>query len=539
MQIFLRLVLLFAIISCHPVHAQLSADTIAMLDKIMARYTEATPGAQLAISRNGQIVYSAAKGMADLEHNVPLGKVSKTEAGSVSKQFTAAAILLLEQQGKLSLNDDVRKYIPELPDFGHTITIRHLMQHTSGIKDWGSIAEITGWPRGTKAYTNDDALHFITLQKTLNNKPGDEYIYSNSGYTLMTHIVQRLSGISHAAFTKKYIFEPAGMKNTEWRHDYKQVVKDRAIAYNKSSNNYITNMPNEDTYGHGGLLTTAEDLLAWNQYYLNGKLGGQELLTRQTALSSLNNGRRNTYAAGIVIDSLDKWKMISHSGATAGYRANLEYFPQLDLSIAWLSNTSQSDLSNTPSAARKVFVNPPSAAVNQEQQASLVDAKLFEAYAGAYKNDKTGEGIRLRIKEGSLISEQNGKLTLLAPDKALVGRAQILFHSKPRSFTMINGAGDTLLFKGVDTANVAGTRATEYAGVYTSEETESKLAVLVKDGKVYLKRRSNEILLMPVYKDGFSFPAGDLYFERDKKGRISKLYISISRARKVEFKKVD
>lgn len=165
-----------------------------------------------------------------MEHNVPLTKQSKIEAGSVSKQFTAAATLLFEQQGKLSLNDDIRKYLPEVPDYGNTITIRHLLNHTSGLKDWGSIAELAGWPRGTKAYINDDALQIISQQKKLNNKPGDEFIYSNSNYNLQAIIVQRVSGMSLADFTKKYIFEPAGMKNTEWRDNYSKVVPNRAIA---------------------------------------------------------------------------------------------------------------------------------------------------------------------------------------------------------------------------------------------------------------------------------------------------------------------
>ena len=176
--------------------------------------------------------------MANLEYNVPLTKTSKIEAGSVSKQFTAAAILLLQQQGKLSLNDDVRKHVPEVQDYGMPITIRHLMDHTSGLKDWGSIAEITGWPRGTKTYSNDNALQIISQQKTLNNKPGDEYIYSNTNYTLLTIIVDRISGSDLPAFTKKYIFDPAGMKNTEWRDNYKKVVPNRAIAYSKSGRFY-------------------------------------------------------------------------------------------------------------------------------------------------------------------------------------------------------------------------------------------------------------------------------------------------------------
>src|SRR6187431_491241 len=153
--------------------AQSWQDTLLHIEKIFSRYKPANPGTQLAISRHGTIIFSKAWGMADLEHNVPLTTESITEAGSVSKQFTAAAVLLLEQQGKLSIDDDVRKYIPELPDYGSTITLRHMMQHKSGLKDWGAVMAIAGWPRSTKTYNNDDALYVVCHQKTLNHKPGD------------------------------------------------------------------------------------------------------------------------------------------------------------------------------------------------------------------------------------------------------------------------------------------------------------------------------------------------------------------------------
>jgi CubicO group peptidase (beta-lactamase class C family) len=370
---------------CTISRAQSWVDTVAMIDKIFSRYGIEVPGAQIAISRNGETIYSSARGMANLEYNVPLSKTSKIEAGSVSKQFTAAAILLLEQQGKLSLDDDIRKYFPELRDYGTPIRIRHLINHTSGLKDWGSIAEITGWPRGTKTYNNDNALQIILQQKTLNNRPGDEYIYSNTNYTLLTIIVNRVSGSDLPAFTKKYIFDPAGMKNTEWRDNYKKVVSNRAIAYSKSGANYLTDMPNEYVYGHGGLLTTAEDLLAWNHFYLNGKLGNPSLLLKQLATNPFNNGRPHNYGAGLVVDSANGWAIITHSGATASYRANLDHFPQLGLSFAWLSNNSQGNLSDIPSSVRNLLVKNLLPAPLNATPIKGIDFKTFMPYLGAYR----------------------------------------------------------------------------------------------------------------------------------------------------------
>ncbi len=525
---------------CTVTNAQSWIDTAAMIDKIFSRYSIESPGAQLAISRNGEIIYSSARGMANLEYNVPLTKTSKIEAGSVSKQFTAAAILLLQQQGKLSLNDDVRKHVPEVQDYGMPITIRHLMDHTSGLKDWGSIAEITGWPRGTKTYSNDNALQIISQQKTLNNKPGDEYIYSNTNYTLLTIIVDRISGSDLPAFTKKYIFDPAGMKNTEWRDNYKKVVPNRAIAYSKSGANYLTDMPNEYVYGHGGLLTTAEDLLAWNHFYLTGKFGNPSLLLKQLATNLFNNGRPHNYGAGLVVDSANGWATITHSGATASYRANLDHFPQLGLSIAWLSNTSQGNLGDVISSARNLLVKNLRPAALQLTPVSGIDFKTFTPYLGAYRESKLGTGVKLYMKNDSIYSETNGgPLPALGARSLAVGRGRILFlSSSPRTLHFIRAAGDTVLYNGVDSARQDGKTMNEYAGSYFSEEADTKITIKIKDGKLAIYRSNgSETFISPVYKDGFYFPGGDLYFERDKNGKISHFFISISRARKVQFVK--
>ena len=523
-------------------HAQLSQDTVALLEKIISRHTQTTPGVQLAISRNGQVIYSSARGMADLEHNAPMLTTSKTEAGSVSKQFTAAAILLLEQQGKLSIDDDIRKYIPELPDYGYTITIRHMMNHASGLKDWGSVAEVAGWPRGTKTYNNDDALQIITQQKTLNHKPGEEYIYSNTNYTLQTIIVERVSGTSHAAFTTKYIFEPAGMTNTEWRDNYKKVVPGRAMAYNKSGNTYLTNMPNEYVYGHGGLLTTAEDLLLWNQFYFSGKFGSPSLLSKQLETRPFNNGKHNNYAAGLVVDSANGEAVITHSGATAGYRANLDYFPKPGLSIAWLSNTSQGDMQNTAAAARALFIKKTESKKEEEVVSKPgIPVNTFLPYLGAYREEKTGAGIRLYLKDNAVYSVTNGgPLPILSQNMLAAGRARIIFFSaKPRTIHFVTAGGDTVLYTGVDTVQAGVAALQEYAGMYYSEEADAKMKLFVKDGKLVIKRREEETILNPVYKDGFSFPGGDVYFERNKKGKPVRFFVSVSRARKIGFVKMD
>jgi CubicO group peptidase (beta-lactamase class C family) len=203
--------------------------------------------------------------MADLEYDVALRPDSIFEAGSVSKQFTAAAVLSLAQQGKLSIDDPARKYIPELPDYGSPLTIRHLLNHTSGLRDWVSVEAIAGWPRTTRAYTQAHVLDILSRQRALNYPPGAEYSYSNSGYNLAAMIVERVAGKPFSAFTREVIFTPLGMSSTSWRDDFRRIVKGRAIAYSENGGTIRQLMPFEDVHGNGGLLTTVGDLLKWNQ----------------------------------------------------------------------------------------------------------------------------------------------------------------------------------------------------------------------------------------------------------------------------------
>jgi CubicO group peptidase (beta-lactamase class C family) len=519
--------------------AQSWQDTIIQIEKVVSQYYQLqSPGVQLSISRNGEIIFSKAWGMADLEHGVPLTTNSILEAGSVSKQFTAAAILLLEQQGKLSVNDDVRKYVPELPDYGHTIRLRHLLHHTSGLRDWGSVADLTGWGRTTKFYTNNDALEIIARQKRLNNKPGDEYIYSNSNYNLQAIIVQRVSGLSLADFTRKYIFEPAQMLHTSWRDNPNRIVPNRAIAYSSTGNDFQINMPNEYVYGNGGLLTTTEDLLKWNSFYLNGKLAGASFLEKQLQTEPFNNGAAAEYAAGLVVQKMGGWNTISHGGATAGYRAHIIFYPELKLSIAILSNTPQ-NFTTVTDAIRKLFVTDRS----EQQNVQVASYKPSEAslknYKGWYKNERDGTGFKLTVKKDSLFIYET-PLQAVAENKFRVGSQEFLMNRNKGLYFIIPGR-DTISYTRTETASLTTNRLREYEGTFFSEETISSVIISIVKDSLSMRLKPDEVYsLLPLYKDGFASPEGDfnLYFIRDRNGKVQKLKISVDRARNVEFEKM-
>ena len=298
------------------------ADAAEGVKKIFAPYDHIdTPGCAVGVSLAGNEVLHAAYGMADLEHHVALTPDSVFEAGSVSKQFTAAAVLLLAEQGKLSLSDPVSKYFPELPNYGTAITIDHLLHHTSGLRDWGSVAEIAGWTRTTREYSNAWVLDIASHQKSLNYNPGDEWSYTNTGYNLLAILVQRVSGKSLAEFTHDNIFLPLGMHTTSWRDDFQRIVPDRAIAYAQSSGVEHQLMPFENAYGNGGLLTTVDDLLRWNARFGSAKIGDATFVKSELEPGRLNDGRSLFYSAGLFLTAHLGVREVSHSGATAGYRA--------------------------------------------------------------------------------------------------------------------------------------------------------------------------------------------------------------------------
>jgi CubicO group peptidase (beta-lactamase class C family) len=290
------------------------------------------------VSRAGSIILQRALGMADLEHSVANTPGTIFEAGSVSKQFTAAAIILLAQQGKLSLDDDVRKYVPELPDYGTRITIRHMMTHTSGLRDWGNVAGIAGWPRGDRVHTHAHVVDILSRQRALNFTPGEQYSYSNSGYNLQAVIVARVSGMSFAEFSRRYIFEPVGMRNTQWRDDYTRIVKGRSVAYAARGGSFATDMPFENVHGNGGLLTTVEDLLIWTENLQTGRVFGPEFMALMHRRGVLNNGDTITYASGLQLVRYRGLPEVSHTGSTAGYRAFLARYPEQRVGVAVLCN---------------------------------------------------------------------------------------------------------------------------------------------------------------------------------------------------------
>jgi CubicO group peptidase (beta-lactamase class C family) len=385
-------------------------DTASQVQKIFARFNHTdSPGCAVGASIDGAIALNTAYGMADLEHNVALSPDSVFEPGSVTKQFTAAAVLLLAQDGKLSLDDPVRKYIPELPDYGSTITIRNLLNHTSGLRDWSNIVLIGGWPRGTRANSNMNVLDIAARQKVLNYLPGTAYSYTNTGYNLLAILVGRVAGKSLAEFTRERIFQPLGMTSTEWRDDYQRIVHNRAIAYSQTNGTTRQEMPFENAHGNGGLLTTVGDLLRWNRNFTEMKVGGPSFAAAQLEQGRLSDGRTIAYAAGLEVVAYKGLREVSHSGATAGYRGWLARYPDQALSVAVLCNTAAAnpvELGHTVADVYLAGFLPKDPAEPSVQ----VDSESLQVEAGLYRSDRDHSVISVELKDGHL---QIGTATIL------------------------------------------------------------------------------------------------------------------------------
>jgi CubicO group peptidase (beta-lactamase class C family) len=401
----------------------------AAVDDVFSKWTSSTPGCAVGVAVGGRPVLLKAYGMADLERDVRNTPDTVFEAGSVSKQFTAMAVQLLANDGKLKLDDPVRKYIPELPDYGWPLTIRHMLSHTSGLRDWGSVESIAGWPRTTREYTHAHVLEIASRQKSLNFEPGTRWSYSNTGFNLAAVIVARVSGMSFAEFSKQRIFAPLGMAHTEWRDDHTRLVKGRAIAYSLDNGEYHIEMPFENVHGNGGLLTTVGDLLAWNENLVSPKVGNPKLIADMSTVGRFNDGKPLAYGLGFFVEEYRGVHNVYHSGSTAGYRAHLNRFPAAHTSVAVLCNGSNGDASRAANRVSDAYLGdrlrpatpPPAATPAPAPMNPPPSAAQLTTLAGSYWSEEAETMLIAAVDQGALVLKRRPdsviKLTAIGPDK--------------------------------------------------------------------------------------------------------------------------
>src|SRR6266705_2790421 len=385
--------------------------TVAV-DEIFVDLTKAgSPGCAVGVYRDGKMVYSKGYGLANLEENVPVTPRSVFDIGSTSKQFTAASILLLEKQDKLSLNDDVRKYIPELPDYGQKVTILQLLNHTSGLRDYLTLMDLAGI-HTDGVTTDEDALQMIYRQKALNFAPGSDWLYSNTGFFLLSVIVKRVSGKTLREFAAQNIFVPLAMTHTLYRDDHASLISNRALAYDGKENGvgYRLDVSYFEQTGDGAVHTSVEDLLKWEENFYSGQIGGKDFVSEIQEQGKLNNGKVLDYAKGLRIADYRGLRTVSHGGAWGGYRAELFSFPGRHFSVACLCNLGSARPSNRAHRVADVYLaglmKPKEASTEMEekQEKKLISptAEQIRSYQGDYWSGELGVAYRLGIVDGKL-----------------------------------------------------------------------------------------------------------------------------------------
>jgi CubicO group peptidase (beta-lactamase class C family) len=493
------------------------------------RNTTHAPGCAAGVARGGSVLLTRGYGMADLESGVANAAETVFESGSVAKQFTAAATMMLVMDGRLSLDDPARKYVPELPAYDRPITIRHLLTHTSGLREWSALVSAQGWPRGTRRHTQAELLDVVTRQRALNYPVGDHYSYTNSGYGLLFTIVERVSGLSFDAFSQERLFRPLGMTRTAWRDDFTEIVPGRAQAYAPSRAGWRLDMPFEDVVGPGGLLTTVGDLLRWNEALTSRTLGGA-LVDSMSRRMRLTNGREIEYALGLFVTTYRGIPEISHSGATAGYRTFVARYPDRGgLSVAVLCNAANANAGAYAHALVDALVTdfPPAPALDT----TAVDSAAFARFLGVYRNGRTGAPLvvtpqmrgRFRtLPDGSFWAGAGGARWrfLTAPDGTPMG-----LHVLPAD-------GDTLLFTYAARERWKPTAAqlAEFTGRYVSDELGVTYEVaVVRDTLTVTVRPGQRLPLVPAYVDGFEAGGSTVWFTRDRRGRVSAAHLGEGR----------
>jgi CubicO group peptidase (beta-lactamase class C family) len=525
-------------------------DLITSIDSIFERFDGTrTPGCAVGVSEGHSIVLERAYGMADLEHNVANTPETIFEPGSVSKQFTAAATILLALDGEISLEDDIREYVPELPDYGETITIRHLLNHTSGLRDWGSVAGIEGWPRTTRVHTHTHMLDIASRQRSLNYPPGQYYSYTNTGYNLQAVLVERASGMPFAEFSKKRIFEPLGMTKTEWRDDFTRIVKNRSIAYSRNRDGiWSMRMPFENVHGNGGLLTTVGDLLRFTHNLETGELGGPRFIEEMHRQGTLNSGKTIAYASGLFIGEYKGVREVQHSGSTAAYRGFLTRFPDHGIAVAVMCNASTGNPGGLAHQVADLFLGdaitepevpaPPATIGKSPEQ--------LAALAGGYKiTGGARRGTRFTVEAADdRLRAAGTELFPVGENRFQSARGTVLlFDGTPmsdgRPAVTLNPQSDNIRMEPVAAFDPAETELAEYVGTYRSDEAEATFTVVLEEDELRMKDRWGEGgRLSPLYPDAFDAGRRTIIFWRDGSGRITEATLSESRVWDLRFRKM-
>jgi CubicO group peptidase (beta-lactamase class C family) len=512
-----------------------------------------SPGCAVAAMRDGKILYQRGYGMADLDHNVPITADTVFHVASMSKQFTAAAIVMLAQERKLSLDDEVRKYVPELPDFGAPVTLRQLVHHTSGLRDQWELLGLAGWRYSLDLITDDDVLSIMSRQKDLNFPPGSKHMYSNTGYTLLAQVVKRVSGQSFREFTTSRIFQPLGMRNTHFRDDHAEIVKNMAYGYVPAKDTFRISITNFDTVGATSLLTTVEDLALWDENFYNPRVGGPEMIRQMLERGKLSDGEQLDYAFGLVIGKHRGLATVDHAGGDAGYRSDMIRFPDQHFTAVCLCNRADSNPSELTLQVAEIYLAKEMTAADKVdagpgKTVQLAPEKLA-AKVGTYIKAEGGQTLSITLKDDKLhitpgAGEDSYEMNALSENDFRLATAPIDFKFEalkpggPLRLIVKHGEDKPEVFEAVSPFTPSTSELSSCVGFYYSEEIEPIYVMKIDDGKLVLHTLKNKPdTLRPISPDLFAGSMGTIRFKRNAQRQVSGFVLNADHVRNMRFQK--
>jgi CubicO group peptidase (beta-lactamase class C family) len=531
-----------------------TTQRIPEVDKLFSQWDKYdSPGAAIAVLKEGKIIFKNGYGESQLEYNIPITPSTIFHVASVSKQFTAFSIIMLADQGKLSLDDDIRQYIPEAPDFAETITIRHLIHHTSGLRDQWELLAMAGW-RLDDVITKEHILTAFRNQEELNFKPGDEYLYCNTGYTLLAEIVARVTGQPFPEWTQENLFQPLGMTSTHFHDNHRMIVKNRAYSYAPSeTGGFEKRVLSYANVGATSLFTTVEDLSRWANNFFTKKVGGPKVIAQMEEQGILNSGEKIDYASGVGIGKYRDLKTISHSGGDAGFRSHLLLFPDQKLAVAVLSNCGNINTGRLARQTSEVFLRDimeeePAESKTSERKVAAIPSSVLEVYEGKYELEDgntmiiTKEGDRLMAEHPA--APEKIQLFPEARAKFFIKEADVQVHFHPEKDGYVERLtlfmeGKELKGKRIKIKELTPEQMQEYTGDFYSRELGTSYKLLFEENNLLARhRRHGDIPLILKKKDQFTGRTWffqKVRFMRNEKQEISGFLLTGGRVRNLRF----
>lgn len=538
-----------------------ATDPVKLADQLLSAYDHYdSPGAVVSVFRDGVTLFSKAYGMANLTYGIPFEVDTRSNIGSTSKQFTAFAVMLLVERGELSLDDDVRKHIPELPDLGETVTVRHLLTHTSGYREFLNLLLMTGRRLDHGDFIDrSEIIEIVKRQPALQNSPGAEFNYNNSAFGLAAVIVERTSGMEFHEFMAENVFGPLGMTRTMVRPTPEHIVEGKAEGYTPGGGSFLEIGDLGGAVGAGGIYSTVGDLQKWIENYADPKVGNREIVEQMMTSFVLTDGKPTGYGLGLFLDEQRGLKRVHHGGADVAHRSQLAYYPEINAGITTQSNHAGFDGSIAFRLAEAFFGADMEPETDDEAIASeaafdpeTYDPESFDELVGRYALDNAPSFILTFFREGdTLFTQATGQPRVeIVPTSDLtfdltVVEASIVFHRNDEgdvdSLTLNQGGEQraTRLEGEEEKWEPSAEQLADFTGRFYSHEIETFYTVALEEKKLILRqRRLDDVTLNPGEVDNFSGGPFQISFERDRNNQVIGFYVANTRTRGVRFERV-